>query len=73
MYDESGSEFWRSHYKEDGVDDPNFIDAFNAYSKNGTVSGEPVYVNFGTIEDFKWLEENFGNLAEGKIPAQNFS
>ena len=67
MYDDSGSEFWRSHYKEDGVDDPNFIDAFNAYSKNGTVSGEPVYVNFGTIEDFKWLEKNYGNMAEGKI------
>ena len=67
MYDDSGSEIWRSHYKEEGVDDPNFIDAFNAYSKNGTVSGQPVYVNFGTIEDFKWLEENYGGMAEGKI------
>ena len=35
------------------MDDPNFVDAFNAYSKNGTASGLPVYVNFGQIEDFE--------------------
>ena len=35
------------------MDDPNFVDAFNAYSRNGTASGLPVYVNFGQIEDFE--------------------
>ena len=39
--------------QEDGVDDPNFVDAFNAYSRNGTAAGQPVYVNFGQIEDFR--------------------
>ena len=39
--------------QEEGVDDPNFVDAFNAYSRNGTASGLPVYVNFGRIEDFE--------------------
>ena len=39
--------------QEEGVDDPNFVDAFNAYSLNGTASGLPVYVNFGQIEDFE--------------------
>ena len=35
------------------MDDPNFVDAFNAYSRNGTASRLPVYVNFGQIEDFE--------------------
>ena len=38
------------------MDDPNFVDAFNAYSRNGTASGLPVYVNFGQIEDFEVLQ-----------------
>ena len=67
LYDSNNNEIWRSHYKEEGVDDPNFIDAFNAYSKNGIVSGDPVYVNFGTIEDFEWLEENHPGLTQDKI------
>ena len=67
MFDNAGKETWKSHYKEDGVDDENFIDAFNAYSKNGKISGQPLYVNFGTIADFKWLEEKYQDIAEGKI------
>ena len=38
------------------MDDPNFVDAFNAYSRNGTASGLPVYVNFGQIEDFEVVQ-----------------
>jgi len=51
----SGEEIFRSHYKEEGVDNPNFVYAFNAYSKSGNVSGLPVYVNYGSIEDFQQL------------------
>merc|ERR1711892_1382903 len=62
VLDKEGAVVYTSHYKEEGVDDPNFVDAFNAYSKNGTAEGLPVYVNFGTIEDFQWLKETFGEL-----------
>ena len=62
VLDKEGAVVYKSHYKEEGVDDPNFVDAFNAYSKNGTAEGLPVYVNFGTIEDFQWLKETFGEL-----------
>ena len=53
VIDKTGEIVYQSHYKEEGVDDPNFVNAFNAYSKNGTAEGLPVYVNFGTIEDFE--------------------
>ena len=60
VWDKEGEVVYKSHYKEEGVDDPNFVDAFNAYSRNGTAEGVPVYVNFGTVDDFKWLRDNFG-------------
>ena len=60
-------EVWRSHYKEEGVEAENFIDAFNAYSKAGKVSGDPVYVNYGTIEDFEWLQEKYPDIMVDKI------
>jgi len=62
-----GSEEFRSHYKEEGVDDPNFIHAFNAYSKAGTVTGVPVYVNYGSVEDFEWLNGTGTVDFKGKI------
>merc|ERR1711936_412056 len=59
---------YQSHYKEEGVDDPNFVDAFNAYSKNGIAEGLPVYVNFGSIEDFQGLKETYGDsITQNKI------
>ena len=45
--------------QEEGVDDPNFVDAFNASSRNGTASGLPVYVNFGRIEDFEVVPPSY--------------
>jgi len=60
LLDAEGGLVYQSHYKEEGVDDPNFVDAFNAYSRNGTASGLPVYVNFGRIEDFEYLRDNYG-------------
>ena len=67
IYSSGDQEVWRSHYKEEGVEAENFIDAFNAYSKAGKVSGDPVYVNYGTIEDFEWLQENYPDIMVGKI------
>ena len=67
IYDSNDNEIWKSHYKEEGVDDPNFVNAFNAYSKNGIVKGDPVYVNYGTIEDFEWLQANHTDIMKDKI------
>ena len=60
LFDSAGELVYESHYKEEGVDDPNFVDAFNAYSLGGTAEGLPVYVNFGQIEDFQFLKETYG-------------
>merc|ERR1712142_962461 len=68
VVDQSGEVVYKSHYKEEGVDDPNFVDAFNAYATNGLAEGLPVYVNFGTIEDFQYLKSEFGeSLTQDKI------
>jgi len=67
IFDQNNDEVWRSHYKEEGVDDPHFINSFNAYSKAGTVRGDPVYVNFGTIEDFQWLQEKYPDITQEKL------
>jgi len=67
IYDSNDNEIWKSHYKEEGVEDPNFVNAFNAYSKNGVVKGDPVYVNYGTIEDFEWLQANHTDIMKDKI------
>jgi len=68
VIDNEGEILYESHYKEEGVDHPNFVDAFNAYSKSGTAEGVPVYVNFGTIEDFQYISATYGNdFTQGKI------
>jgi len=68
VLDKDGEVVYKSHYKEEGVDDPNFVDAFNAYSKSGVAEGIPVYVNFGTIDDFQYLRSTYGpTLTQDKI------
>merc|ERR1719167_2037780 len=68
LLDSEGSTIYQSHYKEEGVDDPNFVDAFNAYSRNGTASGVPIYVNFGQLEGFQYLRDQYGpEFIEDKI------
>ena len=39
------------------TDHPELLHGWNAYSGSGSVSGEIVYANFGTREDFQRLEE----------------
>jgi len=68
VLDAEGSIIYQSHYKEEGVDDPNFVDAFNAYSKNGTAEGVPVYANYGDIQDFEFLRDTYGpELTKGAV------
>ncbi|NXA78928.1 TFR1 protein, partial [Thryothorus ludovicianus] len=39
--------------KEDNLEELESPDAYVAYSKNGTVTGKPIYVNYGRKEDFQ--------------------
>ncbi|XP_023326545.1 N-acetylated-alpha-linked acidic dipeptidase-like protein [Eurytemora carolleeae] len=66
IYNSKNEEVFRSHFKEEGVDHPNFVHAFNAYSKSGTVSGLPLYVNYGSVDDFQLLKNN-GTEFKGKV------
>jgi N-acetylated-alpha-linked acidic dipeptidase len=47
-------------------DDPTGLPTFNAYSADGDVTGELVYVNFGTPEDYEQLAK-LGVDVKGKI------
>ena len=40
------------------LDSANFVDAYLAYSPAGEVSGQVVYVNYGSKEDFELLADN---------------
>lgn len=53
-------------YKPRNNEDSNIIPPFNAFSKNGKVSGQIVYVNYGRVEDLEKLVE-LGVDLEGKI------
>ena len=53
--------------KEDSTsDDPTALPTFNAYSADGDVTAELVYVNFGTPEDYEQLAK-LGVDVKGKI------
>jgi len=47
-------------------DDPRILPAFNGSSASGDVTAEAVYVNYGTLADFKKLSE-LGISVKGKI------
>ncbi|KAG1693981.1 N-acetylated-alpha-linked acidic dipeptidase 2 [Nymphon striatum] len=40
---------------------------FNAYSASGTVTGDLIYLNYGNIQDFKYVTEDLGINLKGKI------
>ncbi|XP_046567726.1 N-acetylated-alpha-linked acidic dipeptidase 2-like [Haliotis rubra] len=46
---------------------PGVVPPFNAYSANGTVTGDLVYVNYGRDEDFKYVTEDVNINVTGKI------
>ena len=52
--------------QDPGSDDPTGLPTFNAYSADGDVTGELVYVNFGTPDDYEQLAK-LGVDVKGKI------
>jgi len=59
IYNAADEVVFTSHVKEKEVeDDPDFVIAFNAYSKSGKAQGVPVYANYGTVDDFKTLKQH---------------
>ncbi|CAK8692129.1 unnamed protein product [Clavelina lepadiformis] len=71
LLDKDGNEYEVSQKKELVIDeeqnDPDVVNPFNAYSAPGTPSGDLVYVNYGTIDDFIELNRNVGISTSGKV------
>ncbi|NWZ61960.1 TFR1 protein, partial [Acrocephalus arundinaceus] len=47
---------------EDGEEELESPDAYVAYSKSGTVTGKPIYVNYGRKEDFQQIRAMHGPM-----------
>ncbi|XP_033103991.1 putative N-acetylated-alpha-linked acidic dipeptidase [Anneissia japonica] len=75
---DNGNEFFSSRDFEDVLrpedDSSDILPPFNAYSAQGTVEGELVYVNFGREQDFIYLAENKPEInIAGKIVIAKFA
>ncbi|XP_077994025.1 N-acetylated-alpha-linked acidic dipeptidase 2-like [Glandiceps talaboti] len=70
LLNENGDVNFTCSIKEKGLrpedDAENIVNPFNAYSGQGNITGDLVYVNYGRVEDFDKLEELGVNLT-GKI------
>ncbi|XP_033104015.1 N-acetylated-alpha-linked acidic dipeptidase 2-like isoform X2 [Anneissia japonica] len=69
---ENGQEIFSTREHEDILrpedDHPNVVPPFNAYSAQGTVEGNLVYVNYATADDFEYLERQHHDInITGKI------
>lgn len=51
--------------------DPRAAEGWNSYSGSGDVTAEVVYVNYGTKEDFEWLDKQGINV-KGKIAVARY-
>nr|XP_034326253.1 N-acetylated-alpha-linked acidic dipeptidase 2 isoform X1 [Crassostrea gigas] len=72
VYDSAGQVVWKSALYEPILDPSenksNVVPPFNAYSASGDVSStDLVYVNYGRVEDFRWLAQNTDINITGKI------
>ncbi|KAM4662502.1 putative N-acetylated-alpha-linked acidic dipeptidase [Discoglossus pictus] len=47
--------------------DPTVVNPFNAYSPSGIIVGDPVYVNYGAVEDFHYLTRNLSMNLTGTV------
>ncbi|XP_053330467.1 putative N-acetylated-alpha-linked acidic dipeptidase [Spea bombifrons] len=47
--------------------DPTVVNPFNAYSPAGVIVGDPVYVNYGAVEDFHYLTRNLSINLTGTV------
>ncbi|GBL50788.1 hypothetical_protein [Candidozyma auris] len=72
LMDKHGNVEFKASLREDEVkEDPtsvgnDTVPTFLGYAANGNVTAQYVYVNYGTIDDFLWMEEN-GVSVKGKI------
>ncbi|XP_067680231.1 N-acetylated-alpha-linked acidic dipeptidase 2-like [Haliotis asinina] len=70
VLNDTGGVVYESPLKEanlTGEDDPDALPPYNAYSPAGLVEGDMVYVNYGRVEDYDWLEKNASMNVTGKI------
>ncbi|XP_022097951.1 N-acetylated-alpha-linked acidic dipeptidase 2-like [Acanthaster planci] len=67
----NNTEFFKSQSEEPPLDvgsiSNDTVRPFNAYAANGTVEGDLVYVNYGRVEDFQYLERTLHMNVTGKI------
>ncbi|XP_047131970.1 N-acetylated-alpha-linked acidic dipeptidase 2 isoform X1 [Hydra vulgaris] len=55
IMDLSGKQLYKTNIIKESIS--GMVPPFNAYSPNGTVEAEPVYANYGRLEDFDKLKE----------------
>ncbi|XP_071079365.1 N-acetylated-alpha-linked acidic dipeptidase 2-like [Haliotis cracherodii] len=70
LLDERGGVVYESPLKEAdlaGESDPDALPPYNAYSPPGDVKADLVYLNYGRVEDYEWLQSNTGINVMGKI------
>nr|XP_034326256.1 N-acetylated-alpha-linked acidic dipeptidase 2 [Crassostrea gigas] len=72
VYDSAGQVVWKSALYEPILDPSenksNVVPPFNAYSAPGDInSTDLVYVNYGRVEDYRWLAQNTDINITGKI------
>ena len=59
MQENNPDPLYESVYQEENLRlDPNFVDAYLAYSPAGHVTGQLVYVNYGSKQDFELLADD---------------
>ncbi|WAR23314.1 NALD2-like protein [Mya arenaria] len=71
IVDENGVSVYKSDLKfpvlRNQDNKTNIVTPFSAYSSKGDVKGNIVYVNYGRVEDFDFLENNASVSVDGKI------
>ena len=70
MQENNPDPLYESVYQEENLKLENFIDAYLAYSPAGQVTGQLVYVNYGSREDFELLADDsneYHTNVKGKI------
>ncbi|KAL2809789.1 hypothetical protein BJX63DRAFT_404167 [Aspergillus granulosus] len=53
---------WEAILEEDHQDENKYTPAFHGHSKSGNVTGHLVYANYGSREDFRYLQDQGVNL-----------
>ncbi|XP_053400841.1 N-acetylated-alpha-linked acidic dipeptidase 2-like isoform X2 [Mercenaria mercenaria] len=71
IIDENNDTIYKSNLREPALtpeeNKTGIVPPFNAYSAPGDIYGDLVYVNYGRVEDFEYLEKNKSINVTGKI------